>query len=133
MIRQSVNPPGLASPVGPYSYGVRVSGDLLLFVAGCTASDAFGIFVGAGDITKQTEQIFENIGKILDGAGGTFQDIVRLGLFLTDTRQYAAVSEVRARYFHEPYPVSTCVGVASLVEDEALIEIDAVAMLGRGT
>lgn len=133
MIRQSINPPGLASPVGPYSYGVRVSGDLMLFVAGCTASDMSGNIVGAGDITKQTEQIFENIEKILDGAGGTPRDIVRLGLYLTDTKQYAKVSEVRARFFQAPYPVSTCVGVASLVEEEALIEIDAVAMLGRGT
>ncbi len=133
MIRQSINPPGLTSPVGPYSYGVRVSGDLLLFVAGCTASDGSGNIGGAGDIAKQTEQGFENIKKILDGAGGTLQDIVRLGLYLTDTKLYAKVSEVRARYFQEPYPVSTCVGVASLVEDEALIEIDAVAVLGRGT
>ncbi|MDP6574432.1 MAG: RidA family protein [Rhodospirillales bacterium] len=132
MIRQSINPAGLASPVGPYSYGVRVSGDLLLFVAGCTASDASGNFVGAGDITKQTEQIFDNIGKVLDGAGGTLQDIVRLGLFITDTKLYAKVSEVRARFFQEPYPVSTCVGIAGFVQEEALIEIDAIAMLGRG-
>ena len=71
-------------------------------------------------------------GKCLDGAGGTLQDIVRLGLFITDTKLYAKVSEVRARYFLEPYPVSTCVGIAGFVQEEALIEIDAIAMLGRG-
>ena len=104
-----------------------------IVIAGCTASDKSGNFVGAGDITRQTEQIFDNIRVILEGAGGTLRDIVRLGLYLTDTKQYAKVSEVRSRYFQEPYPVSTCIGIASLVEDEALIEIDAVAVLGRGT
>lgn len=133
MIRQTINPPGLADPVGPYAYGVRVSGELMLFVAGCTASDADGRIVGKGDITKQTEQVFENIKKILTGAGSGFKDIVRLGIYLTDTGQYAKVSAVRARYFEPPYPVSTCVGVASLVEKDAMVEIDAIAMVGRGT
>lgn len=126
-----VDPPGLASPVGPYSYGLKVSGEDLLFIAGCTASDETGQIVAPGDVTKQTEQIFENIGKILGAIGGDFRNIVRLGLYITDTKEYGKVSEVRKRYFKKPYPVSTCIGVAGFVEEGAVIEIDAVAILDR--
>ncbi|MGH7535049.1 MAG: Rid family hydrolase [Gemmatimonadales bacterium] len=80
----------------------------------------------AGDVTRQTEQIFQNLAALLGAAGKDFADVIRVGVFLTDIGDFQAMNAVYARYFEPPYPARTTVAVAALPLGAA-IEIDLVA------
>jgi reactive intermediate/imine deaminase len=129
MRTRTVNPDTVAPPVGSYSHAVRLEldGAALLFVSGQLPLDAQGRLVGEGDMARQTEQVFENLRAILEANGATFRDVVKIGSYLTDLSQLAAMREVRARYLAVEPPASTLVGVAGLVLPEALLEVEVVA------
>jgi 2-iminobutanoate/2-iminopropanoate deaminase len=126
-----MNPDTVAPPVGNYSHAVRVDlhDGVLLFVSGQVAMDRQGNLVGAGDMARQTEQVFENLNAILRANGGTFADVVQISTFLTDMTQLQAVRDVRTRYVPDPPPASTTVQVAGLFRPDALIEVEVVAAI----
>ncbi|GIW09320.1 MAG: RidA family protein [Chloroflexi bacterium] len=101
----------------------------LLFISGTTATDDEGNLVGEGDIVAQTRQIYRRIGKILEAAGATFDDIVMTTDYITTTENYRATAEVRREFFKNGFPAATGVIVAGLLRPGALIEIDCVAVL----
>jgi 2-iminobutanoate/2-iminopropanoate deaminase len=114
-----------------FSNGVKTSGGQLLFISGQLAYDDQMQLVGKGDMGAQTRQVLRNIGKVLEQAGGTFQDIVRVTVFVKDISRFREIHDARLEFFHaEHLPASTMVQVSAFVHDEALIEIDAVAVLG---
>lgn len=78
---------------------------------------------------KQTRQVLKNIKAILEAAGGTMNDIVKVTVYLVDMKHFDDVHKVRAEYFKEKPPASTLVQVSSLVSPEWLIKIDAIAVL----
>jgi 2-iminobutanoate/2-iminopropanoate deaminase len=125
--REEFRVPGLAEPVSHYTDAVR-AGDLL-FVSGCIAVDGDGRLVGGGDVVAQTRQVFANITSILAAAGASMHDVVKVTVFLTDVRDRAAVNEVRREAFGDTRPASTLVEVSKLVLDDALVEIEVVALL----
>jgi len=129
MERESINPEGLASPLGPYSYAVRVRDGELLFISGCVAVDAAGNTVGRGDVALQVEQIMKILESVLIHAGGTLRDVVKITSYMIDIAQFPKVAPVRARYLTQPYPASTTVQVSKLIRDDFLIEVEAVAVL----
>ena len=126
-----MNPDTVAAPVGTYSQAVRVeSADLAwIHVSGQIALDAEGRLVGAGDLRAQTEQVFENLARILEANGATFEHVVKLQTFFTTLEDLAASREVRARYLPAEPPASTAVQVVALVVPDALIEVDLVAVV----
>jgi 2-iminobutanoate/2-iminopropanoate deaminase len=126
---QELDVTGLAPPVGPYSHAAAV-GDLI-FVSGLLAMDDEGKIVGVGDATAQAEHIFDRLGLILASAGSDFGDVVKLTIFVIDLADRAALSRVRQRVFGSYRPASTLVGVASLIGDGALMEIEAVVARRR--
>lgn len=129
------NPDTVAPPVGSYSHSVRVEADGVswIYVSGQIANDASGALVGVGDIRAQTEQVFENLSRILEANGATFADVVRLQTFVTTLEDLAGMREVRSRYLPaDALPASTAVQVVALVVPEALIEIDLVAAVSTG-
>ena len=77
-------------------------------------------------MTRQVEQIFRNIQEVLEAAGKTFADVVRVGVYLTDIRDFQAMNAVYARHFAAPYPARTTVAVAALPLGAA-VEIDLIA------
>ena len=79
-----------------------------------------------GDIAAQTRRVFENIGAILSAAGLTFVNVVRTTVFLADMNDFAAMNQVYATYFSEPYPARATVQVARLPKN-ARVEIDVIA------
>jgi enamine deaminase RidA (YjgF/YER057c/UK114 family) len=101
----------------------------LLFISGLTATDEQGNIVGKGDIVLQTRQIFEKLRKILEAAGGSFDDIVKTVDYVTTTENYRGTADVRREYFRNAFPAATGVVVKALLRPEALIEIDAIAVL----
>jgi enamine deaminase RidA (YjgF/YER057c/UK114 family) len=109
--------------------GIKVSGGSLIFVSGQVAWDAHGTVVGKGDVRVQARQAFENLKKIFAQAGATLRDIVKLNIYLTDLAHRQAVREVRTEYLGGHNPPSTTVVVASLVDPDLLIEIDATALV----
>jgi reactive intermediate/imine deaminase len=119
----------LSKPLGIYSQAVKAEGRRLLFVSGMTARDKDGNIVGKGDMKAQTRQVLENIKAALEKAGATFDQIVKVTVFITDMSRFKEIHEVRAQYFKENYPASTMVQVSGLVSPEMLIEVEAIAVL----
>jgi reactive intermediate/imine deaminase len=127
------NPDGVAPPAANgYTHAVRVPlGDATrLIVSGQLPLDANGALVGAGDLGAQTRQVFENLRIILEANGATFADVVKIGTYVTDLSDLAAVREVRAEYLQPEPPASTLVQVAGLVLPDAMIEVDLEAVIG---
>jgi 2-iminobutanoate/2-iminopropanoate deaminase len=121
--------PGGVRARGSYSPGWEVSGGRLVFVAGQVPWDANGQTVARGDPAGQARQVFENVRAVLAEAGATLADVVKLTIFITDVRHRDAINQVRSEVFQPPYPSSTQVVVAALVDADWLVEIEAVAFL----
>jgi enamine deaminase RidA (YjgF/YER057c/UK114 family) len=112
-----------------YTFSPAVRKGNLLFISGLTATDEQGTIVGKDDIVAQTRQIFEKLKQILDAAGGSFADIVKTVDYIVTTEGYRETAAVRRAYFHDGSPAATGVVVQGLLRPDALIEIDAIAVL----
>ena len=128
MGKRVLNPAAVRAK-GSYSPGWEVSGGRAVFVAGQIPWDADGNTVCKGDVAGQTRQVFANIGAVLAEAGGSLDDVVKITVFAADIRYRDAINRVRTETFSEPYPASTQVAVAALVDPEWLVEIEAVAFI----
>jgi enamine deaminase RidA (YjgF/YER057c/UK114 family) len=104
------------------------AGDLL-FVAGILPVDQAGDLVGGADVAAQAEFVLGELGRILDAAGCTPADVVKVTVFLTEIADRPLVNPARQRFFGDARPASTLVEVSGLAVPGALIEIDAVAAL----
>jgi enamine deaminase RidA (YjgF/YER057c/UK114 family) len=105
----------------------------MVFIAGQVAVDAEGKIVGRGDYEAQAVQVFENLKLALGAAGATFEDVLKLTIFIKDLTPAArkAVMGVRGRYISPTSPpAATMIGIDRLVEEELLVEIEAVAVVG---
>ena len=115
-----------AAAIGPYSQAIRVG--QFLFISGQIALDpSTGKLVGA-DIGHQTHRVMRSIGAILDAAGGSFDDVARMTVFLADLGDFAAMNAVYETYVGSPGPARSTVQVAGLPKG-ARVEIDAIASL----
>ncbi len=114
---------------GPaYSQAMK-AGDLL-FLSGQVSQDADGNLVGVGDVTAQTRQVLGNMRALIEAAGATLDDVVKLTVYVVDINDGAKVREVRSEFFGGPdYPASTLVGDIKLARPEFLVEIEAVVAL----
>jgi reactive intermediate/imine deaminase len=100
-----------------------------VFVAGQVAVDESGNTVGVGDLGAQTRQVLQNVGRVLEAGGATFDDVVKVTVFVTDLEQLADLQAVRPEFFKPPYPASTLVKVAQLINPDWLVEIEALAVV----
>jgi 2-iminobutanoate/2-iminopropanoate deaminase len=119
----------LAEPISHYTDAVEAAG--FLYISGMLPVDPVGDLVGAGDVVRQTEQVLHNVGTVLHASGATFDDVVRVGVYLRDMADRELVNTVRRRYFGAARPASTLVEVSALAHPDALVEIEAVALLPR--
>ncbi|SCG83046.1 UPF0076 protein [Proteiniborus sp. DW1] len=113
-----------AVAVGPYSHAVE-SGDTVYF-SGQTPIDSNTGKLVEGSITEQTEQCFKNLFSVLEAAGLTPDDVVKVNVFLTNMDNFSAMNQVYERQFSSPYPARTTIGVASLPLG-AQVEIEMIA------
>ena len=113
--------------IGPYSQATR-AGNLVFFSGQIPLDPATGNLV-EGDIAAQARQAFDNIKAVVAAAGGSMDDIVRVGLYLTDLSQFAEVNAVMADYFSQPYPARSTIEVSALPRG-AQFEVDALMVLG---
>jgi 2-iminobutanoate/2-iminopropanoate deaminase len=114
----------IARPVGPFSPAVEADG--VLYLSGQVAQDPATGRLGDGDVSQQTEQVLKNAGAVLEAAGRSFADVLKVGVFLTDIADFEAMNRVYSRYFEAPYPARTTVAVAALPLG-ARVEMDFVA------
>jgi 2-iminobutanoate/2-iminopropanoate deaminase len=122
--REAVSTPAAPKPGGPYSQGIRAGN--LLFVAGQIPIHPETGEVVQGDIRAQTQQALTNLGAILDAAGGSYANVVRTTVFLSDLNDFAGMNDVYGSFFSAPTPARSTVQVARLPRD-VRIEIDAIA------
>ena len=80
-----------------------------------------------GDVAAQTQRAFENIEKVLKAAGCSFDDVIKMNMYLVSAADYKPMNEVRKRVFRAPYPASTVVVVKELVLPDLLVEVEVIA------
>lgn len=101
-----------------------------VFIAGMTARGGEFDDVQSSDAHDQAVAIFRKIQLLMEEAGGTIDDVVKVVIYLTDIDDRDAVWQARRQFFTEPFPVSTLFEVSKLVRPEMKVEVDAVAILG---
>ncbi|MDQ0947296.1 enamine deaminase RidA (YjgF/YER057c/UK114 family) [Streptomyces phaeochromogenes] len=129
-----VNPEGLAK-VDLYRQVSVATGSRLVFLAGQVAWDADGVTVGEGDLAAQVEQCYLNVGTALAEVGASFDDVVKLTVYLVDWTPdkmplfMEGAARAAAKLGVTPAPPLTGVGVAALAAPDLLVEVEATAII----
>ncbi len=126
MPRDPISTNKAPAAIGPYSQAVRAGGTV--YLSGQVALDPISGLLIEGDVQAQARRAFDNLRAVCEAAGGSMGDIVRVGLYLTDLDQFAAVNAVMAEYFDAPYPARSTIEVSALPRG-AQFEVDAVMVL----
>ena len=119
---------GAPAPPGPFAPAILATGSRVLNVSGQIADAPDGSIVGLGDAEEQARQCLRNLDALLRAAGASRTDVVKVGVFLTDIADRAAVARARTEFFGDHKPAATLFQVAALVLPELKVEIDAVAV-----
>ena len=125
MSKTTIQTADAPSAIGPYSQAVR-HGDLV-FLSGQIPLDPGTMEMVEGNFEARARQVFDNLKAVVDAAGGTMNQLLKVNIFLTDLANFATVNTVMADYFDQPYPARAAVGVASLPKGT---DIEAEAVLG---
>ena len=112
--------------IGTYSQAVKVNNTV--YISGQIPLVAETMEVIDGSVEEQIHQVFKNMQAIIEAAGGTFENVVKLNIFLTDLSNFPTVNQVMAQYFDEPYPARAAIGVKELPKDVP-VEMDAILEL----
>ena len=122
MSKQIISTPAAPAAIGTYSQAVKVGNTV--YLSGQIGLDPASMQLVEG-IEAQARRVFDNLKAVIEAAGGSMSDIVKLNVFLLDLSNFALVNSIMAEYFTQPYPARAAVGVASLPRG-ALIEADAI-------
>ncbi len=114
--------------IGIYAQATKAGNTL--YVSGQIPLDPNTQEIVAGNFSKQTEQVLLNLQAIIETAGATLDDILKLNIYLTDLTNFAEVNSVMATFFTEPYPARACVEVKALPKGVP-VEMDAVVHLSE--
>ncbi len=114
-----------AAPKGPYSQAIVADGPTV-YVSGQGPVDPQGEF-HLGTFAEQAELVFENIKTLLEAAGTSWANVVRVGIFLSDLGNFAEMNEIYQRYLTAPYPARTTVQAG--LSPNMLIEVDCIAAI----
>ncbi|MBN1873551.1 MAG: hypothetical protein JXA33_04915 [Anaerolineae bacterium] len=123
MRKQIVSEKG-APPKGPYSPAIVADGPMV-YVSGQGPVDPETGELRLGSFQEQAELVFQNISVLLEAAGTSWANVVRVGVFLADLGNFAEMNEIYRTYLQEPYPARTTVEVG--LPPKMLIEVDCIA------
>jgi 2-iminobutanoate/2-iminopropanoate deaminase len=126
---QRVSSPRLQEPAPGTWSNCRVYGNQV-FIAGMTAGDGKGGVLGDGSMYSQAQQTFTKIKHLIEAAGGTMNDIIRVDIYVTDIKQREEVWRARKECFTGDFPTSTLVEVRALATPQLLVEVNAIGFLG---
>ncbi len=122
MPKKIIQTPDAPAAIGPYSQAIRV--DDTVYLSGQIGLDPSTMQMVEG-IEAQIHRVFQNLRAVASAADSSFDDLVKLNVYLTDLAHFAKVNEIMASYFRQPYPARAAVGVAALPRG-ALVEMDGV-------
>ena len=125
-MRQAISAAGAPTAIGPYSQAIKAGN--LLFLSGQIPLDPSTGAIVEGDVTIQTERVFQNLRAVLAAAGASFDHVVRTTVFLADMNDFAAMNAVYGKYVTDPPPARSTVQVARLPRD-VRVEIDVIAVI----
>lgn len=125
-MKQAISTSAAPAALGPYSQAIQAGG--LIFLSGQVPIDPAAGSVVEGGIQEQTRQSLTNLRAVLNEAGAGMDAVVKTTVFLKSMDDFAAMNEVYAQFFQQPYPARSAVQVARLPK-EALVEIEAIAAL----
>jgi reactive intermediate/imine deaminase len=120
--RQIIQTEGAPAAIGTYSQAVKVG--TTVYLSGQIGLDPATMQM-VDSIEAQIHRVFKNLKAVVEAAGGSLNDVVKLNIFLTDLSHFALVNTIMAEYFSQPFPARAAVGVASLPR-AALVEADAI-------
>ena len=123
---KTISTPEAPAAIGTYAQAVR-AGDTV-YLSGQIPLDPKTMQIVEG-FEAQVKRVFDNLRAVCRAAGGDFDKVVRVTVYLTDLANFAKVNEIMATYFKEPFPARAAIGVASLPRGSA-VEIDAIMYLG---
>lgn len=127
MARKEYTVPGAAPAISHYCDAVSFGN--ILFVSGVAPLDADQNVIGGGDVVAQAESVFETMDKILRAAGATFNDVLKVTVFLTDADDRPLINPVRKKYFGNAKPASTLIEVSRLAIPGMKVEVEAIVGL----
>ncbi len=110
--------------IGPYSQAIISNG--MVFASGQIAINPTTGEMAEGGIEAQARQVFSNIRNLLAAAGSSMDNVVKTTVLLADIADFAAVNDIYAEYFTEPYPARSAFAVKALPKG-ALIEVEVIA------
>ncbi len=128
-MREVINPKNVHWPFG-FSHIVKM-GDTV-YISGQLPQDQDGNIVGKGDMVAQTEKTYENLKKCLESVGATMHDIVMLRIFVTNLEEFQKTGDIRKKYFGKYRPATTGLEISGLYFPDAMIEVEATAVIGSG-
>ena len=117
-------------PYEPYLISQAIKAGPFVFVSGQAGYDDNGNPVQGG-FRAQGEQAFQNLNRALTAAGSSLEEVVKVTIFVTDMTQFSHVVDLRKKYFSAPYPADSIVEVKALYTPEAMIEIEAIAIISE--
>lgn len=109
--------------IGPYSQAIEVNG--MVYTSGVIPVDPATGNIPEGSVA-QADQAFKNMSNLLEAAGTSMANVVKTTVFIKEMNDFAAINEVYAKYFPEPYPSRSCVEVARLPKD-VMLEMEVIA------
>lgn len=126
-MKKIIAPKNLHRPFG-YAHAIQI--DKTLYISGQIPLDMDMNVVGKNDMAAQTEQVYGNLKKVLEDAGGSMTNIVVLNIYCTDIGSFDKQTRgMRKKYFGDYYPAVTAVEVKRLYRPDFMIEVEAVAVL----
>jgi 2-iminobutanoate/2-iminopropanoate deaminase len=129
MTNEIIHTTEVMAPIYPYlSQGVVSTSGRMVFISGQTWDPGSGR-PGRGDVKLQARETLENIRRVVEKAGGTMADIVKVTVFVRNLEDMHKIVDIRCEYFKEKPPASTLVEVAKLWNEDVLLEIDAIAVI----
>jgi len=123
MARKPVVTKDAPGAIGAYSQAIKCGSTV--YLSGQIPLDPNTMELVSADPLKQVEQVFKNLSAVCKAAGGSFADVVKLNVYLTDLAHFPLVNEVMEKHFDEPYPARAAIGVASLPKDVA-VEVEGI-------
>ena len=127
MSKTVITSPNAPAAIGTYSQAIKAGNTV--YLSGQIPLDPKTLELVQG-FEEQTVQVFENLKAVIEAAGGSFKDVVKLNIFLTDLSHFAKVNEIMAQYVPQPWPARAAVGVSQLPKG-ARVEVECILHLGR--
>jgi reactive intermediate/imine deaminase len=128
MNRSIISTDKAPAAIGTYSQAVKAGNTV--YISGQIPLDPDTMEMVTESFEAQAVRVFENMKAIAEASGGSFSDVVKLTILLSDLKYFAQVNEVMARYFSQPYPARAAVAVKALPKD-ADIEVESIMVIAE--